>query len=235
MKRIETLSKTQNFPRASFTRASILALLTGELSSGCTPYSSRCPNGNDDPNTFCYPADTIRTDSTRDGQEIADNNVVDATQDIVDSALMETSTDVGDAAAPIDVTSADQYDAISEISDVVSEDSNFNDGGRDSTPDSPTSTLSCSMMSISSGSIRVGEAATIRLFTFNSIPGDAPLSYFFGNLPAAPTNMVRSGVATYTVTAQNPPGPGSYAISGWVTSPGGRRADCPSRRLEVTP
>ncbi len=95
----------------------------------------------------------------------------------------------------------------------------------------------CTGFSVSSADIRVSEMTTLRLFGSPRSPaaGDSPLSYNFGNLPTVPNGRSLSGISTITIAAENPPGAGSYALQGWVITPRGERADCPSTILTVRP
>jgi len=96
---------------------------------------------------------------------------------------------------------------------------------------------SCTGFSLSSADIRIGEMVTLRLFASprSPAPGDSPLTYNFGNLPAVPNLVSTTGISTTSITAQNPPGPGSYVLQGYILTPRGERANCPSPTLTVRP
>lgn len=89
-----------------------------------------------------------------------------------------------------------------------------------------------------SDNIRVGESTTLRINAFprSMSPGDSPLTYHIGNLPTIPNTTSYVGPTTITrITATNPPGAGTYTLSGRACSPRNECATCPSPILTIRP
>ena len=88
----------------------------------------------------------------------------------------------------------------------------------------------CTGFSVSRNDFRVGETTNLQLIASprSSSPGDSPLISHFTNLPTVPNTLSMSGTGVVTITAQSPPGAGTYSLMSWVTTPRGENANCPT-------
>lgn len=193
-------------------RHKMLALLMPAFTSACDlsfPYSNRLSETQAD-STSDTLVDTLNVSDASDSgsYDSASSDTYDASPDVGDTSIRDTNT-------------SDTTDDRPDITDTVI-----------IRPDTSSTTLSCDAMNISRTDMRIGDQATLQAFVTNNIPSDAPLSYFFINLPTSGTTSVRTAYNTYTFTAQVM---GMYNLQSWVTSPNGRRADCPSRNITVRP
>lgn len=87
----------------------------------------------------------------------------------------------------------------------------------------------CTGFSVSSPT-RVGDSVTLTLI--NSRASGSTM-YSWGNLPAVPNSATRTGMNSLTFTVQNPPGPGTYRLTGRITESSGQFFDCPGTTLIV--